>query len=71
MKGFGYLVDSKIARISETYAKNNFISVAEAMALFFDSATYQALIDRETGVYLEVFEFVYELFLEERGELTT
>ena len=68
MRGFGYLVDSKTARISEAYAKKKNISTAEAMVIFIDSATYQALMDKETGVFLEVFEFVYDLFIEEKGE---
>jgi len=28
----------------------------------------RVLNDPETGVYLEVFEFVYDMFLEEMGE---
>jgi len=69
MMGSRYLIDSKVASISEAYALKNNISVDEAMTIFLDSTTYQALIDEETGVYLEVFEYVYDLFLDERGEL--
>jgi hypothetical protein len=68
MKGFKYLVDSKSARISETYADYKSISIDEAMKLFLGSATYRVLNNVETGVYLEVFEFVYDMFLEEMGE---
>ena len=38
------------------------------MKLFLGSTTYRILNDVETGVYLEVFEFVYDMFLEEMGE---
>jgi len=68
MKGFRFLVDSKAARISEAYAKKNGIAIDEAIKTFLGSATYRVLSDAETGVYLEVFEFVYDMFLEEMGE---
>jgi len=68
VRGYGYLVDSKTARISEAYASKRGISIDDAMKLFLGSATYRVLNDAETGVYLEVFEFVYDMFLEERGE---
>lgn len=32
------------------------------MKLLFTSKTYQALIDIETGIYLEMFEYVYGMF---------
>ena len=68
MRGYGFLVDSKAARISEAYAIRRGISIDDAMKLFLGSATYKVLNDAETGVYLEVFEFVYDMFLEEMGE---
>ena len=68
MKGFQFLVDSKTARISEAYAKRKGMSIDEAMRKFLASATYCVLNDVDTGVYLEVYEFVYDLFLEEMGE---
>ena len=69
MKGFRFLVDSKTARISETYAQEKKISIEDSMKLFLGSASYRILNDAETGVYLEVFEFVYDMFLEEMGEI--
>ena len=68
MKGFRFSVDSKSTRISEAYAKRKELSLEDAMKLFLGSATYRALNDVETGMYLEVFEFVYDMFLEEMGE---
>ena len=69
MKGFSFLVDSKATRICEAYAKRRDITIDEAMKIFLGSATYRILNDVETGVYLEVFEFVYDMFLEEMGEV--
>ena len=69
MKGFSFLVDSKAARICEVYANRKDITIEEAMKIFFRSTTYRVLNDAETGVYLEVFEFVYDMFLEEMGEV--
>ena len=68
MRGFRYLVDSKTTRISETYAKARALSNEDAMKAFLASATYRALNEVETGLYLEVFEYVYDMFLEEKGE---
>jgi hypothetical protein len=69
VKGFRFSVDSKAARISEAYAERKGVSLEEAMKLFLGSATYRVLNDADTGVYLEVFEFVYDMFLEEMGEV--
>jgi len=68
MKGFRFLVDSKTARISDAYAQRKDIAPEEAMKLFLGSTTYRLLNDAETGMYLEVFEFVYDTFLEEMGD---
>ena len=68
MKGLRFLVDSKTARISETFAQRKNIVLDEAIQLFFGSTTYRLLNIAETGIYLEVFEYVYDMFLEEMGE---
>ena len=62
------MVDSKTTRICGAYAARKGISSDEAMRLFLGSATYRALNEPETGLFLEVFEFVYDMFLEETGE---
>lgn len=67
MKGFSYLVDSKSARICESYADKSGMAIDDAMKLFLSSATFRVLNNAETGVYLEVYEFVYDMFLEEMG----
>ena len=68
MKGFRYLVDSKSTRICESFAAKKGIPIERAMELFFASATYRALNDPETGLYLEVYEFVNDMFIEEMAE---
>ena len=67
MKGFSFLVNSKTARICEAYAKRQDVTIDEAMKVFLASCTFRTLNDAETGLYLEVFEFVYDMFLEETG----
>ena len=69
MKGFRFLVDSKATRISEAYSQRKGIPIETAMEQFLGSATYRTLNNAETGIYLEVFEFVYDMFLEEKGEV--
>ena len=68
MKGFNYLVNSKVTQISVRFAKEQNIPVELAMEQFLISTTYQVLNEKDTGVYLEVVEFVYDMFLEEVGE---
>jgi len=68
LRGFQFLVDSKTTRICEAYATKKGILLEDAMKVFLASATYHVLNDAETGVYLEVFEFVYDMFLDEMGE---
>ena len=69
MKGFKFLVDSKTARISEAFAQRKNIFLDDAIKLFFGSTTYRLLNDADTGIYLEVFEYVYDMFLEEMEEV--
>ena len=68
MKGFDFLVDTKIAQISMKYAKKKKVSNDDAMEIFLDSMTYRLLDDLETGLHLEVVEYVYDEFLKEIGE---
>jgi hypothetical protein len=68
MKGFDFLVDTKITQISVKYAKKKKVSNDTAMEIFLASMTYQLLDDSETGLYLEVVEYVYDEFLKEIGE---
>ena len=68
MKGFRFMVDSKTTRISETFALKKNISIDDAIQLFFGSTTYRILNNADTGLYLEVFEYVYDMFLKEIGE---
>ena len=69
MKGRNYLMDSKVAHISNLYAEKTGLSVNEALQMFLGSTTYSALIDEDTGVCLESIESIYDMFLRElRGE---
>ena len=68
MKNPQIVIDCKITRISQAYAKKKKIHTDEALRQFLNSTTYKILIDVETGLYLEMFEYVYEMFLEEKGE---
>jgi len=69
MKGFDFTVESKVSRISEQYAKKANISINESIRKFLASKTYELLSDEKTGIYLEVIEYVYDIYLEELGEI--
>lgn len=67
MKDNKVIIATDVARISVEYAKKMSISEDEAMQVFLGSATYRALINAETGLCYEMFEAIYEMFLEEMG----
>ena len=69
MKNPDVMIAADITRISTEYAKLKEISEDEAMRIFLASSTYRALNEPETGLCFEMFEAIYEMFLEEMGEL--
>ena len=67
MMDYKVVVATDVARVSVEYAKKIGISEDEAMQLFLGSSTYRALINVETGLCFEMYEAIYEMFLEEMG----
>ena len=65
MKEYKAIVAADVARISVKYAKKMSISEDEALQTFIGSSTYRALINAETGLCFEMFDAIYEMFLEE------
>jgi len=41
------------------------IDISEAMRLFYTSDTYEKLLDKETGLYLEGSSYIYDIFKDE------
>jgi len=67
MKDHRVIVATDVARVSVEYAKKMGITEDNALKAFLGSATYRALIDIETGLCYEMYDAIYELFLEEMG----
>jgi len=67
MKDHKTIVATDVTRISVEYAKRMDLSEDEALRLFLGSATYKALINVETGLCYEMFNAIYDMFLEEMG----
>jgi len=67
MKDTKVIITIDIARISADYAKKVNITEDEALQIVFGSATYRALLNIETGLCYEMYEAIYEMFLEEMG----
>ena len=65
MMDYRVVVATDVARVSVEYAKKMDISEDEAMQLFLASSTYRALINVETGLCFEMYEAIYDMFLEE------
>ena len=68
MKDHKVVIAADATRVSTEYALKMGISEDEALRIFLGSDTYRTLIDTETGLCYEVFEYVYDMFLEEMGE---
>ena len=67
MKDHKTIIATDVTRISVEYAKRMDLSEDEALRLFLGSATYKALINIETGLCYEMFDAIYDMFLEEMG----
>jgi len=68
MKNPDVMIAADATRISTEYAKLKGISQDEALRAFLASATYHALNEVETGLCYEMFDAIYEMFLEEVTE---
>jgi len=68
MKNPDVMIAADATRISTEYAELKGISQDEALRAFLASSTYQALNEVETGLCYEMFEAIYEMFLEEVNE---
>ena len=68
MKDCKVIIATDVTRVSTGYAKKMKITEDEAMRIFLASATYRALINVETGLCFEMFEAIYDMFLEEMGD---
>jgi hypothetical protein len=56
-----YSIDTLTAEVVERYAKNNDISLTDALKLFMKTKTFDLLRDSESFLYLESVEYVYDM----------
>ncbi len=61
------LVEYQIQDIIEYMVKDLQIEYDEAMNFFYNSQTFDKLVDIETGLYLESSAYVYGIFQDERN----
>jgi len=69
MKSPKTIIDFDVTQISSRYSKMKNIFPDEALALFLGSKTYKTLNNIETGLCYEMTDYIYEMFLEEMGDL--
>jgi len=69
MKDCKVIIATDLTRVSTEYAKKMNITEDEALRRFLGSATYRALINVETGLCYEMTNYIYDMFLEEMGDL--
>ena len=59
------LIEYIVQDIVDMFATEKNIDYDEAMNRFYNSEVFEKLQDRETGMYLESSEYVYDLFKDE------
>jgi len=69
MKNPLVIIDTDVAQISERYAKLKSISLDDSLKLVLMSQTYKTLNNSETGLCYEMTDYIYDMFLEEMGDI--
>lgn len=59
------LIEYIVQDIVDMYSSDQKIEYDEAMNKFYNSKVFEKLQDKETGLYLESSEYVYDLFKDE------
>ena len=59
------LLEYSIQDIIDMLSNDQSIEYDEAMNKFYNSEVFEKLIDKDTGLYLESAEYVYDLFKDE------
>ena len=59
------MIEYVIQDIVDMFATDQNIEYDEAMNKFYNSEVFEKLQDKETGLYLESPEYVYDLFKDE------
>ena len=59
------LIEYVIQDVIEMIVINQKLEYDEAMNKFYNSEVFEKLIDKDTGLYLESPEYVYDLFKDE------
>ena len=59
------LIEYIIQDIVDMLAIDQYIEYDEAMNKFYNSKVFEKLQDKETGLYLESSEYIYDLFKDE------
>lgn len=61
----GQLIEYIVQDIVDMLAADQNIEYDEAMNKFYNSEVFEKLQDKETGLYLESSEYIYDLFKDE------
>ena len=59
------LIEHIVQDIVDMFASDQNIEYDEAMNKFYNSKVFEKLQDKETGLYVESSEYVYDLFKDE------
>ena len=69
MKDVRMIIDTDVTQVGTRYAAFKGISIDAALKLVLNSKTYRALNNTETGLCYEMTNYIYDMFLEEMGDL--
>ena len=64
------LLEYSIQDIVDMISTDQNIEYDEAMNKFYNSEVFEKLVDKETGLYLESPEYVYDLFKDEMNQIS-
>ena len=69
MKNPRVIIDTDVTQMSTRYAELKDIAVDDALKLVLSSRTYKTLNNTETGLCYEMTNYIYDMFLEEMGDI--
>ncbi len=61
------LIEYIVQDIVDMFSSDQNIEYDEAMNRFYNSEVFEKLQDKETGLYMESSEYVYDLFKDEKN----
>jgi len=63
----GLCIDALAADVADTISRENGVGITEALQQFMRTKTYAVLFDKESLLYLETAEYIYDMLQAEQS----